>query len=239
MEEYVFLKLVDVYDDEIFTPDRVKEWKNHIVTCYKTTYNKLKSNIDNSSPISFFLDKNLLEEVFVDAIVDMRKITDTKLHDIEDPNAFKIAAYLSYWWVRHKPVSIHYPSGYNLNDIVLTKTGLTHDEYEKELQKLVWRLKHINEMVAVQIAFNYIFDLEKPLCNAKQCVKIKEMEKENFCFESFLDMQRVILKKLTYFFAYRTLDAKMIEHMLEGYTLHPAWGLTGPQWSQAKQGVQW
>ena len=44
-------------------------------------------------------------------------------------------------------------------------------------------------------------------------------------------MYLAIQRKLTYYFAYRALAPKMIEHILEAYTFHPAWGLTGPHWS--------
>lgn len=40
-----------------------------------------------------------------------------------------------------------------------------------------------------------------------------------------------MMQKLTYYFTYRAIAPKVIEHMLEGYAFHPAWGLTGPHWN--------
>ena len=198
MEGYVFLKLVDVYDDKVFTRARVKEWKKHVLDCYTDVYEGLKSKINMASPIKFFIDKELLDETFVDAIIDMRKITDTNLHEIEDPNTFKIAAYVSYWWLRHKPINIHYPTKYSLEKMTVNFKSEDSTQQEMERQNLIWQLKHINELVAVQIAFTYIFDSNKLLCGNRQCARIKRKEANNFCFENFEEMQKSILKLQNY-----------------------------------------
>ena len=234
-EKFVFLKLIDVYDDKVFTKERCQEWKDHMFDVYEDTYRGLVKKLGAGSLIEFFINKPLVDEVVVDAVVGMRKIVDSQYTAVENPNAFKIISYLSYWWLRHKPVSIHYPLGFNLNSIDIT--GQYEDEKGKEYarQKLIWQLKHINEIVAVQMVATYIFDFEKVLCDKKQCESIKKKEVANFCFDSFDEMKEALLKKLTYYFAYRALAPKMIEHTLEGYSFHPAWGLTGPQWAIAKE----
>lgn len=230
-DKYVFYGYVDIYDD-VFTEDRLYDWKKHIVESYKSIYKRLKSRVDLDSPIRFYLDHSLLDEVIVDASIGMKKITDSSFNSVENPNAFKVISYLSYWWLRHKPVSIHYPATYRLDDINIY---ITHDnevmDEEEERQKLIWQLKHINELVAVQMVCTYIFNFDKEICNQHCCDKIKNIEGKNFGFANFNDMLDVFIRKMTYYFSYRAIAPKMIEHLLEAYTFHPAWSLTGPQWS--------
>lgn len=85
------------------------------------------------------------------------------------------------------------------------------------------------------MAATYIFDFSNVLCNNGHCELIKQKESNNFCFANFDEMRDIILSKLTYYFSYRALAPKTIEHFLEGYTFHPAWGLTGAQWADAQQ----
>lgn len=236
--QFVFLSPVTVYDDKIFTEQRAAEWKKHIRTAYNAIYRDLSDKLDNSTKVRFFVCKSLVDEVVVDAIIGMRKITDSRYNSIEDPNSFKIISYLTYWWLRHKPVSIHYGKDFCLEDIKLSPTSklsaMSEKEREEERQKVVWQLKHINELIAVQMSLSYIFDFENLVCNNASCQRVKRKEKDKFCFETFDEMQEVIVKKLTYYFCYRTVAPKIIEHILEGYTFHPAWGLTGSQWASAK-----
>ncbi len=237
--QFVFLSKISVYDDKIFTEERAKEWKRHMYMAYNSIYESLKDKLDNSTKVDYFVCKSLVDEVVVDAIIGMRKITDSRYNSIEDPNAFKIISYLTYWWLRHKPVSLHYGGDLCcLEEIVLKPTNellaMSEEKQEEERQKVIWQLKHINELIAVQMTLSYIFNFEKPICTASTCKMIKRKEKENFCFESFDEMQEVLVKKLTYYFSYRAVAPKIIEHMLEGYTFHPAWGLTGPQWDSQK-----
>ena len=64
---------------------------------------------------------------------------------------------------------------------------------------------------------------------------VKAKEKENFSFTDFEEMRETILKKLTYYFSYRAITPKVIEHILEAYTFHPAWGLTGAHWNKKEE----
>lgn len=235
-KEFVYLDTVKVYDEKIFTIRRTGEWKKHIVKSYKLVLDRLKNIIDKTSPVKFFMSYDLLDEVIIDAVIGMRKITDSEFNSVEDPNSFKIAAYLAYWFLRHKPISLHYPDTFSLNNIKIINHGeLNEEDYEYKLQKVIWNLKHINELVAVQMVLSYIFDFSRLLCDSETCEYIKNTEKEKFCFNSFNEMLIVLTRKLTYYFSYRTIAPKVIEHILEGYTLHPAWGLAGAQWSNAKK----
>lgn len=233
-EKFVFLKSIDVFDEKVFTKKRSIEWKNHMLDAYEDVYQGIKEKLGTDSLINFFISKPLIDEIIVDAVVGMRKIVDSEYTSVEDPNAFKIISYLSYWWLRHKPVSLHFPQDFKFDEIKILGQYDNEEQREYNRQKLIWQLKHINELVAVQMVATYIFDFERVLCDKKICKKVKNKEGANFCFESFDEMKEAILKKLTYYFAYRALAPKMIEHILEGYTFHPAWGLTGPQWAAAK-----
>ncbi|MGN0486431.1 MAG: hypothetical protein ACI4GB_04290 [Acutalibacteraceae bacterium] len=230
MDRFVYIKSIDIYDDTVFTKERTLEWENHLLDSYEDVFLGIKAKIDPVSPVKFNINKALLDETIIDAVIGMRKITDSSFNSVEDPNSFKIAAYLAYWWLRHKPASVYYPDNFELNDVKIVGCPLGSDE-EYERQKLIWQLKHVNELVAVQTVFTYIFDFDVVLCDKRSCRRIKNAEKERFCFENFEEMKDVLFKKLTYYFAYRPITPKTIEHILEGYTFHPAWGLTGPQWN--------
>jgi len=228
-DNYVYLKLVDVIDD-IFTEDITTEWKKRMLYSYSDVFKYFKTIIDPVSPIKFYVSKSLVEEVVVDAIIGLKKITGSTVHSVEFPNNFKIAAHLAYWWVRHKPVSIHYPQRVFLEDVkILVDEEMDNTAAENERQKLIWRLKHINELIAVQMVMLHIFDFSKPICGKKECNRLKKKDR-NFPFHDFDEMKTIILQKLTYYFSYRPITPKVIEHILEGYTFHPAWSLTGNQW---------
>lgn len=229
---YVYYDYLDIYDEKVFTHGRANGWKEHIVNCYEDIYRGLKEKIDPVSAIHFNLNVSLLDEVIVDAIIGMRKITESGNNSVNDPNSFKIAAYLSYWWLRHKPVSLYYPKDCRLENVqILADASITsEEEKERKRQELCWQLKHVNELVAVQMVSTYIFDFENIVCDSCACDMLKDNDYARFSFESFEDMREVFLKKLTYYFSYRAVAPKIIEHILEAYTFHPAWGLTGAHW---------
>lgn len=233
--DFVYYGYVDIYDD-IFTEERLYEWKKHIVNSYKVVRDVLKQKIDPDSPIEFCVNYSLLKEVIVDAVIGMKKITDSSFNSVENPNAFKVAAYLSYWWLRHKPVCVYYPADFELDDVnIYIHDKMDEKKLDEEQKKLAWQLKHINELVAVQLVSTYIFDFDNQVCTQQRCDRIKRKDGANFSFENFDQMMEVFLRKLTYYFSYRAIAPKMIEHMLEAYTFHPAWGLTGAQWSIEKE----
>lgn len=238
-DKYIYYDYLDIYDDKIFTEKRVNDWKQHLLNCYVDIYKGLQSKLDLDSPVCFNLSLSLLDEVLVDAVIGMRKIVDSENNTVDNPNAFKVAAYLSYWWLRHKPVYLHYPTGYRLEGVhVKDKDLMSDEEGEKKSRDLCWQLKHINELVAVQIVITYIFNMENTVCGDATCAMVRAKEKERFCFSDFEEMREGVLRKLTYYFSYRTIAPKVIEHMLEAYTFHPAWGLSGPHWNVQKEEKQ-
>jgi hypothetical protein len=224
--KYVYPAIVKV-TDEVFTESMVKKWRNHILNSYVFIFRIMKAKIDPISSVKFFFNDALAEEAIADAVIGMRKVVDG-VHSVKNPNAFKVAAYLAYWWLRHKPVSIHYPK----NNFLLENVQIVDGDYEdkeNEQRKIVWRLKHINEVIAVHMVTSYIFKFDKVVCKDHECRRIKKAS-ANFCFDDFSEMQEALLQKLTYYFAYRPITPKVIEHILEGYTFHPAWELTGRFW---------
>ena len=127
---------------------------------------------------------------------------------------------------------VQYPLYYDIRKATVKRCeGETSEQYDERCRNIVWQLKHMNELVAVQMVMHYIFDTNRVVCNKNSCNRVKRKNGDKFCFDTFDDMYAAILKKLTYYFAYRALAPKMIEHVLEAYTFHPAWELTGSHWS--------
>lgn len=56
-------------------------------------------------------------------------------------------------------------------------------------------------------------------------------KKPAFGFDDFNQQRQIMLQKMMYYFVYRAIAPKVIEHMLEGYAFHPAWCLTGAHWN--------
>lgn len=223
------IEYVKITNDDFFTKERLAEWRFFIANCCRDVCEGLIRKVDPKCYVSYFLSESLVNEVVGDAVIGMAKIINKTPHPVEHPNAFKIAAYLGYWFLRHKPISVLYPEKVNL-DLIQVASGVQTDA-----KYLSWQLKHINEAVAVNIVTTFIFDFDKTLCDDKQCRKIKD---NNMCdgqpafeFDDFNHQRKILMQKLTYYFTYRAIAPKVIEHMLEGYAFHPAWCLTGPHWS--------
>lgn len=202
---------VTITNDDFFTKDRLCEWRVFVAKCSHDVCEGLMGKVDPVNQISYFLSEALINEVIGDAVIGMTKIITRTPHQVEHPNAFKIAAYLSYWFLRHKPISILYPKTTDLNSIKLASGCKGDPEY------LSWQLKHINEAVAVNIVTTFIFNFNEELCSAKECKKIKKKNMFDgnpaFDFDSYNHQRRIMLQKLTYYFTYRAIAPKVIEHI--------------------------
>ena len=230
---HVFIGCINIYDGDLYTRRKAATWALQLIRSYRVVYQGLKEQLDPVCPISFQISKSLVDEAVIDAIIGLRKITDSTNNKVSEPNAFKIAAYLAYWWLRHQPAYLHYPKGYKIDDAKLSDVILDDLNDEKKLEKtrlFRWKLKHINELVAVHFVSTYIFQFENVICGKPQEKRIKKKEKDEFCYVSFVEMMSEMLDKLTYYFAYRAITPKVIEHILEAYTIHPAWKYTGNLW---------
>lgn len=230
-ENYNCLRVdyVQITNNDFFTTKRLSDWRIFIAKCCHDVCEGLMAKVDPECHVTYFLSSSLLKEVVGDAVIGMGKIIDKTPHPIEKPNAFKIAAYLGYWFLRHKPISVLYPTDTELDLIKIASDCKTDAKY------LSWQLKHINEVVAVNMVTTFIFDFDRKLCSKKQCEMIKKNDVVDgqicFVFDSFDDQRKLLMRKLTYYFAYRAIAPKVIEHVLEGYAFHPAWGLTGAHWN--------
>lgn len=222
------IESVKIINNDFFTKERLAEWRIYIANCCRGICEELVGKVDPKCYVQYFLSESLVNEVIGDAVIGMSKIIDKTPHHVDNPNAFKIAAYLGYWFIRHKPISVLYPQEVDLNKIQVASGVQTDAKY------LSWQLKHINESVAVNIVTTFIFDFNKELCNDKRCKKIKKKnicdETSAFDFDDFNHQRKIMMQKLTYYFTYRAIAPKIIEHILEGYAFHPAWYLTGPHW---------
>lgn len=228
----VYFDFVNVSDKEVFTIEWIKKWERNLRNAYEDILNIIREKMALESPIQFFLNFSLLEEAVIDAIIGMRKITNSDNNSVENPNSFKIVAYLTYWWLRHKPVSTHFPKDYRLENVKIRKNeNMSNEQIEEECRKLSWQLKHINEYVAAQFALTSIFDFNREICGDHEYQNFQLHDDNRFVFDSFSDMCDAMFDKFIYYLSYRAIAPKVIEHILEAYTIHPIWGLTGQHWN--------
>ncbi len=240
----VFLTTVKVADNDFFNDKRLDEWKDFITKKAFNICEGIMDLIDISMDINYFISYTHIKEVIRDAVIGMKKIVYGTSHEVETPNAFKIIAYLSYWFMRHKPVSIIYDENVDLDAIELKNPLI-----ELSADEVSWKLKHINEVIAVDIVTSYLFDFNHIVCNKKQCERVVKANIRNlkvgeniineklFDFGDFNELRSIMINKLTYYFTYRAIAPKVIEHILEGYTFHPAWGLTGAHWKTEEKNI--
>ncbi len=231
LNQPVYFDLLDILDDKVFTLKIVNTWKRQLLASYKVIYEELNENINPEFPIQFFLNYSLLDEVIIDAVIGLKKVTYSLNNDIVEPNSFKVAAYLTYWWLRHKPVSTHFPDCYLLKDVTVKMDKSQSDEEYNELNaQMAWKLSHINEYVATLFALTYIFDFKTEICSNQVLNNIK-MKNNNFVsFDNNELMKNDMTKKLLYYLSYRAIAPKILEQILESYTIHPVWKLTGNHW---------
>lgn len=228
----VYFDFVDVADEKVFTKQRMREWEKNLRDAYSDVLDEMQSKMSKDSPIQFFMNFSLLEETVVDAVIGMRKIVNSDNNFVEEPNAFKIAAYLTYWFLRHKPISTHFPEDFRLEYVKIQNTkNFSERDMQEECRRFAWQLKHINEYVAAQFALTYIFDFDKEICKMYDYKRIQKTDGNKIIFDNFDDMKSKMFDKFIYYLSYRAIAPKVIEHILEAYTFHPAWGLTGAHWN--------
>lgn len=228
----VYFDFVDVADEKVFTKQRMREWEKNLRNAYSDVLDEMQEKMSKESPIQFFMNFSLLEETVVDAVIGMRKIVNSDNNSVEEPNAFKIVAYLTYWFLRHKPISTHFPEDFRLEFVKIRNIpNISEEDMRKEYRRFAWQLKHINEYVAAQFALTYIFDFSKEICRMRDFKRIQKVDDNKLVFEGFDDMKNKMFDKFIYYLSYRAIAPKVIEHILEAYTFHPAWGLTGAHWN--------
>jgi hypothetical protein len=207
-KEFTFVNVKMLDDsDTIFTESEIWELKNYMLDSYEIIFHYMKAKIAPASPYKFFISISMLDEVITDAILSIKQVIKNKSLSVENLNPFNIAAHLAYWWLHHKPVSIHYPNNLSLDDVQIIDGDC--ENMDEKRQNIIWKLKHINELIAVQISTCYVFNFENCLCR-----KTEEVNNDTCCI-GFEKMKTLVLQKLSYYFAYKTVTPKMLEYILK------------------------
>lgn len=222
----VTVKNLPVLDNSFFTEARFKNWYNTLLSFAGETINVLCDEIGNIEGIHFEINHVLLKEVVYDAMIGLKTIVVSDNNMIEAPNPFKIAAYLGYWFLRHKPIVFRVANNVDIENIVFPPNI---DENQRNY--IISDIKHLNEVAVTHFLLRYIFkiDCKKPVCGNFCFLNVKKTG--NFYFDSFDDMFETIYDKLKYYLTYRAISPKTIEHFLEAYTLHPYLPYTCDLWN--------
>ena len=226
----VFAEALSVLDDNFFTEERFKEWYNILLDFSEASINTLREETGNVKGVSYEINTVLLQEVVYDAMIGLKTIVVSDNNAVEAPNPFKIASYLGYWFLRHKPILFRAENNLNIDEIVFA------DDVDDEDRKyIIVEMKHLNEVTVARFLLRYIFKVEsaKPLCSNRRFKRIKS--RGCIYFDSFPDMLETIYEKLKYHLTYRDISPKTIEHFLEAYTLHPYMPYTCDLWNTERE----
>lgn len=224
----VLARKLKVLDDGFFNEELFVKWYNDLHDCTDAILESFKKELGNIEGFYYQLNPTMLREVVYDAIIGLRKIVFSDNNEVSEPNPFKIASHLGYWFVRHKPIMFcQWDSKFNLEEIKF-KDSIQNDEDLRLIT--IWEIKHINEIVAAAFMIRYIFliDEQNIICGESNLNKIKKTGK--FYFNDFSELSNAVIDKLRYHISYRCISPEVLEHFLEGYTLHPIWKLTAKLW---------
>ena len=160
-----YAKLEDVIKKGDFFNEKVaKEWMDTITNVviefakHISDYiDVAESNTSDDTGIIINLSDDLLAQTIIDAIVDLRRISN--LHRVKKPNLIKIAAYLGYWFVRRKPVQIIGDIEYIQPTSELRKNNKI--EINKKLNQIKTNLQFVNEIIAVRFMMATFLDFSK------------------------------------------------------------------------------
>ena len=218
--------------DETFTKEKMLSWEQDLMTAYKSILDMIESEMDPVCHIGFAINPSLLDDAIVDAVLGLKKITQSTNNTVDEPNTFKIVAYVMYWFLRHKPIHIFLTPGTWIEDvIVINSEDFDKEELERANNELAWKIKHINEYVAVTFALSHIFNHDIQIFSEGDFSRIKDAQSDRIPFNSFEEMTDALVDKLIYYVSYRAIAPKILEHFLEGYTYYPNFGLTDEHWA--------
>ncbi len=224
----VLARNLPVLDEGFFNEELFAKWYNDLYECSQSILNAFKKSLGNIEGFYYQLNPTMLREVVYDAIIGLRKIVLSENNEVSEPNPFKIASHLGYWFIRHKPVMFCQWE---------TEFDLTRIKFKDEIQQneelrlvTIWEIKHINEIIASAFMIRYIFliDSKNIICRNTELKKFKNNGK--FYFNDFSELSDAVIDKLRYHISYRCITPEVLEHFLEGYTLHPIWNLTANLW---------
>ena len=220
----VLTRELEVLDDKFFTKDRYKEWYNLLLGFAVDSINLLREETGNINGIAFEVNTVMLHEAIYDAIVGMKTIVMSFNNTVEEPNPFKIASYLGYWFLKHKPIVFRAASNLDIDKVITSKSV-------SEAKAIIMDIKHLNEVAVARFLLRYIFVIDnvKPICNKCRFKTVKNAN--NLSCNSFNEMLTNVFDKLKYHLTYRSISPKVIEHFLEAYTLHPYLPYTCDLWN--------
>lgn len=220
------LDVLDEGDQSFFNKSLFKDWTNKLYEFSYSTIEILREEIGNVEGVSFEINYTLLQEVVYDAIIGLKTIVVSKNNTVEAPNPFKIAAYLAYWFVRHKPIIFRAENKVRVDDLQFA----SYVDEENRKAAIV-EMKHLNEVAVARFMLSYIFrvNCKKPVCEDSRICHLQK--KGKLYFDSFGDMFDAVYDKLVYHLTYREISPKILEHFLEAYTLHPYLPYTTDLWN--------
>lgn len=222
----VLARRLPVLDDDFFTKELFAKWYNDLYVCIDAVLRLFKKELGNVEGFYYQLNPTILKEVVYDAIIGLRKIVLSENNEVSEPNPFKIASHLGYWFIRHKPIMFcQWDTKFDL-EMIKFKDHIQNDEELK--LTTIWEIKHINEIVAAAFMVRYIFLVDEIICDVSSLKEVKKTGK--FYFKDFNELSDAVIDKLRYHISYRCITPEVLEHFLEGYTLHPIWKLTAKLW---------
>lgn len=227
----VYFDMLSVKDD-FFTIDKMKAWEKALMVAYKSILEEILNAMDPVCSIAFSMNPSLLDDSIVDAVLGLKKITQSTNNTVGEPNTFKIVAYVMYWFLRHKPIHVFLTPDTWIEDVIVKNSTEYDEEGLKEANnELAWKIKHINEYVAVTFALSHIFNEGIQIFSDTDFSRIKGAQRERIAFDSFEEMTTALVDKLIYYVSYRAIAPKILEHFLEGYTYYPNFALTDEHWA--------
>lgn len=226
----VYFDNLEVADD-LFTEEIIYGWERALMTAYETILHDINEAKDPSCQVALAMNPSLLDDSIVDAVLGLKKITQSTNNTVDEPNTFKIVAYIMYWFLRHKPIQVYCSEGVWIEDVFVSNSSkYSKEEFDKLNKELAWKIKHVNEYVAVAFCLSHIFDYDVVVLSEKDFKKLKAAQGDRIPFDSFEEMTDALVDKLIYYVSYRAIAPKILEHFLEGYTYYPNHGLTDEHW---------
>ncbi len=137
----------------------------------------------------------LIHEVVINAMIDILRIAD--FHPVQNPTRYKYAAYVSYWWLRMKPL---YPLVHTEKD-----AGLTAEETIKTVPYTI--MTSVNEIFVT----DFIRATVGRQKEYKPCIHYKKIT----------DNVNDFLGSFIYFLQYRDFTAKQLELVLKAVNICP------------------
>ena len=172
----VYFDKLDVAD-EIFTVDKMDEWESDLMVAYHEILAAILDDKDASCDIRLAMNVSLLNDTIVDAVLGLKKITQSTNNTVGEPNTFKIVEYIMYWLLRHKPVQIYCGKNVRVEDVfVKHPERYSAEEFEQVNNELAWKIKHVNEHVVVAFALSHIFNKEVEVLTDKDFTKLKKIQ---------------------------------------------------------------